>query len=239
MSRAGAASNSPNGLVMSIGEKEARKMVIKIIRGAVIALVMSGVLALLAVECTAVARGGGARSGGGSESNVSAGDKNSDKNRGPERSNDKRYFRHFAQLPDYCIPDNTAAGATVGGAVGGLSGAEADAQCQEAATQIAYQQAAAQQAAIQQQIDEEAAQQSGTIDLPAAAYEPVSTDYKTPSNGHQHRITVRRLNSFSEPAAHQVCDTFTKIDADLISFTGTTATARRCRGPDGEWHDAS
>jgi predicted lipid-binding transport protein (Tim44 family) len=165
-------------------------------------------------------------------------------------------------LPDYCQQNNAAAGAAtgavmgalLGGALGGgrgaaigagsgllfggLSGAQADAQCQQMAVQIAYQQAAAQQAAIQQQIAAEAARQSGPLNLPASAYVPVSADYKTPSDGHSHRVTVKRLNSFSDPASRQICDNFTRIDTDLSSNTSSTASARRCKGPDGQWRDA-
>jgi len=121
---------------------------------------------------------------------------------------------------------------------GGMSGAQADAQCEQMAVQIAYQQAAAQQAAIQQQIAQEAATQSGNLTLPASAYQPVSADYKTPSNGHSHRVTVRRLSSYSDPASRQICDNFTRIDADLDSNTSISTTARRCKGPDGQWRDS-
>jgi uncharacterized protein YcfJ len=130
-------------------------------------------------------------------------------------------------------------GAGSGMLFGGLSGAQADAQCQQMATQIAYQQAAAQQAAIEQQIAQQAARQAGALTLPASAYVPVSTDYKTPSDGHRHRITVKRLNSFSDPAARQICDTFTKIDTDMDGNTNSSATSRRCKGPDGQWRDAA
>jgi hypothetical protein len=165
-------------------------------------------------------------------------------------------------MPDYCYQNNTATGAIVGsllgaalgGALGGgrgaaigagsgllfggLSGAQADAQCQQIALQIAYQQAAAQQAAIERQIAAQAAMRAGMLTLPASAYQPVTADYHTPSNGHRHRITVKRLNSFSEPVAKTICDTFTRIDTDFDSNTSTTATARRCKGPDGQWRDS-
>ena len=75
------------------------------------------------------------------------------------------------------------------------------------------------------------------IQLPPAAYEPVSEDYSTPSNGHRHRITVKRLNSYAEPATKQVCDNFTRIDSDLDGNTATNVTARRCKGADGVWRD--
>jgi outer membrane lipoprotein SlyB len=168
----------------------------------------------------------------------------------------------YQGLPSYCLHNNAAAGAAmgslmgaaIGGAVGGgrgaligagsgllfggLSGAQADAQCQQLAVQQAYQAAAAQQAAIEQQLAQQAASQSGALTLPASAYQPVSTDYQTPSNGHRHRVTVKRLNTFSDPATRQLCDTFTKIDADFDSNTSNTSTARRCKGADGQWHDA-
>jgi type II secretory pathway pseudopilin PulG len=167
----------------------------------------------------------------------------------------------YPQMPADCMQNNTAAGAATGGAVGGLiggiagggrgaligglagtvfgglSGAQADEQCQQLAVQIAYQQAAAQAAAYQQQVAQQAAQQSGALDLPAAAYVPVSADYQTPSNHHRHRVTVKRLNSYSDPATRQVCDNFTKIDVDFDGNTSSTANARRCKGSDGQWHD--
>jgi hypothetical protein len=77
------------------------------------------------------------------------------------------------------------------------------------------------------------------LTLPASAYEPVSEDYQTPTNRHRHRITVKRLNSYSAPAVHMVCDTFTKIDTDFDANTSNTTTARRCKGADGQWHDAA
>ena len=52
-----------------------------------------------------------------------------------------------------------------------------------------------------------------------------------------HRITVKRLNSYAEPATKQVCDNFTRIDSDLDGNTGTTISARRCKGADGVWRD--
>jgi hypothetical protein len=167
----------------------------------------------------------------------------------------------YSQLPDYCSVNNAAAGAATGAVLGGLigglagggrgaaigaasgllfgglSGSQADAQCQQMAAQIAYQQAAAQQAAFEQQIAAQAAR-GGQLNLPAAAYQPVSTEYKTPSDGHRHRITVKRLNSFSDPATKQVCDNFTRIDTDIDGNTSRTASARRCKGPDGQWRDA-
>jgi uncharacterized protein YcfJ len=167
----------------------------------------------------------------------------------------------YSQLPDYCSVNNAAAGAATGAILGGLiggiagggrgaaigaasgmlfgglSGSQADAQCQQMAAQIAFQQAAAQQAAFEQQIAAQAAR-GGQLNLPASAYVPVSTEYKTPSDGHRHRITVKRLNSFSDPASKQVCDNFTRIDADVDGNTSRTASARRCKGPDGQWRDA-
>jgi uncharacterized protein YcfJ len=166
------------------------------------------------------------------------------------------------QLPDYCSVNNAAAGAATGAVLGGLiggiagggrgaaigaasgmlfgglSGSQADAQCQQMAAQIAFQQAAQQQAAFEQQIAAQAAR-GGQLNLPASAYVPVSTDYKTPSDGHRHRITVKRLNSYSDPASKQVCDNFTRIDADIDGNTSRTANARRCKGADGQWRDAA
>jgi hypothetical protein len=128
-------------------------------------------------------------------------------------------------------------GAGSGMLFGGLSGAQADAQCQQFAAQQAYQLAAAQQAAIEAQIAQQAATRAGMLTLPESAYQPVSADYQTPSNGRRHRITVKRLNSYSDPASRQICDTFTRIDADLDSNTSTSSTARRCKGADGQWRD--
>jgi Glycine zipper len=168
----------------------------------------------------------------------------------------------YGELPEHCRMNNAATGAIVGslfgaaigGALGGgrgaalgagsgalfggMSGAQADAQCQQLAVQRAYQRAAAQQAAYEQMLAQQAARQSGPLTLPAAAYEPVTEEYATPSNGHQHRITVKRLNSYAEPATKRVCDNFTKIDSDLTGNTATTVSARRCKGADGVWRDA-
>jgi len=113
----------------------------------------------------------------------------------------------------------------------------ADAQCQQAAVRQAYAYAYAQQAAIEQQVAQQAARQAGTLTLPASAYEPVSIDY-TPSDNRPRRVTVKRLNSYSEPATRQICDTFTRIEADLSTGASTTANARRCKGPDGQWREA-
>jgi len=164
-------------------------------------------------------------------------------------------------MPQYCSINNTATGALVGSALGaaiggavggwsgaaigagsglalgGLTGAQADAQCQRIAMQRAYERFAAQQAALDQVIVQQAALRPGPIQLPASAYEPVSEDYATPSNGHRHRITVKRLNSYAEPATKQACDNFTRIDSDLESNTATTVSARRCKGADGVWRD--
>jgi hypothetical protein len=164
-------------------------------------------------------------------------------------------------MPQYCSINNTATGALVGSALGaaiggaiggwsgaaigagsglalgGLTGAQADAQCQQIAMQRAYERFAAQQAALDQVIVQQAALRPGPIQLPPSAYEPVSEDYATPSNGHRHRITVKRLNSYAEPATKQVCDNFTRIDSDLESNTATTVSARRCKGADGVWRD--
>jgi len=164
-------------------------------------------------------------------------------------------------MPQYCSVNNTATGALVGSALGaaiggaiggwsgaaigagsglalgGLTGAQADAQCQQIAMQRAYERFAAQQAALDQVIVQQAALRPGPIQLPPSAYDPVSEDYATPSNGHRHRITVKRLNSYAEPATKQVCDNFTRIDSDLESNTATTVSARRCKGADGVWRD--
>jgi hypothetical protein len=164
-------------------------------------------------------------------------------------------------MPEYCSMNNTATGALVGSAMGaiiggaiggwsgaaigagsglalgGLTGAQADAQCQQIAMQRAYERFAAQQAMLDQALAQQVAYRPGPIQLPPAAYEPVSEDYSTPSNGHRHRITVKRLNSYAEPATKQVCDNFTRIDSDLDGNTGTTISARRCKGADGVWRD--
>ena len=164
-------------------------------------------------------------------------------------------------MPQYCTMNNTATGALVGSALGaaiggavggwsgaaigagsglalgGLTGAQADAQCQRIAMQRAYERFAAQQAALDQVIAQQAALRPGPIQLPPSAYEPVSEDYATPSNGHRHRITVKRLSSYAEPATKQVCDNFTRIDSDLESNIATTVSARRCKGADGVWRD--
>jgi hypothetical protein len=164
-------------------------------------------------------------------------------------------------MPEYCSMNNTATGALVGSAMGaisggaiggwsgaaigagsglalgGLTGAQADAQCQQIAMQRAYERFAAQQAMLDQALAQQVAYRPGPIQLPPAAYEPVSEDYSTPSNGHRHRITVKRLNSYAEPATKQVCDNFTRIDSDLDGNTATNVTARRCKGADGVWRD--
>jgi hypothetical protein len=120
----------------------------------------------------------------------------------------------------------------------GMSGTQADAQCQQVAVHRAYEQAYAQQAAVAQQVAQQAATRAGPLTLPASAYEPVSVDYTTPSDHRPRRVTVKRLNSYSEPATRQVCDTFSRIEVDLGSGASTTATARRCKGPDGQWREA-
>jgi hypothetical protein len=122
-------------------------------------------------------------------------------------------------------------------AFGGMSSTQADAQCRQIAVTRAFEQAYAQHAAIEQQVAQQAATRAGTLTLPASAYEPVSVDYTTPSDNRRRRVTVKRLSSYSEPAARQICDTFTRIDADLDGGTSTTATARRCKGPQGQWHE--
>jgi hypothetical protein len=120
----------------------------------------------------------------------------------------------------------------------GMPPAQADVRCQQMAIQRAYEQAYAQQARIERQVAQQAATRAGMLSLPAAAYEPVSVDYTTPSDRRRHRVTIKRLNSYSEPVARRICDTFTRIDADLDSGASTTAAARRCKGPDGVWRDA-
>jgi hypothetical protein len=116
----------------------------------------------------------------------------------------------------------------------GMPAIQADAQCQQMAARQAYDNA---YAPVAQQVMQLAATQAGTLPLPASAYEPVSVDYTTPSDNRRRRVTVKRLSSYSEPATKRVCDTFTKIDADLDGGTSTTATARRCKGGDGQWHE--
>jgi hypothetical protein len=119
-----------------------------------------------------------------------------------------------------------------------MSGAQADAVCQQAAIKQAYDYAHAQQAAIEQQVAQQAATRPGILTLPTSAYEPVSVDYTTPSTNRHRRVTVKRLSSYAEPATRQICDTFSRIEADVDSGASTTATARRCKGPDGQWRDA-
>ena len=114
----------------------------------------------------------------------------------------------------------------------GMSGTQADAVCQQAAIKQAYEYAA-QQVAIAQQ----AVSQAGPLTLPASAYEPVSVDYTTPSTNRHRRVTIKRLSSYSEPASRQICDTFTRIEAEVDSGASTTSTARRCKGPDGQWRE--
>lgn len=121
---------------------------------------------------------------------------------------------------------------------GGMSGAQADAQCHQIAVVQAYEYAYAQQAAIAQQVAQQAARQAGPLTLPASAYEPVSVDYTTPSDNRRRRVTIKRLSSYSEPATRQICDTFSRIEADLDSGASTTATARRCKAPGGQWREA-
>lgn len=120
----------------------------------------------------------------------------------------------------------------------GMAPAQADVRCQQMAIQRAFEQAYAQQAAIERQVAQQAATQVGTLSLPGSAYEPVSVDYTTPSDNRRRRVTIKRLSSYSEPASRQICDTFTRIDAELDGGASTTATARRCKGPDGAWRDA-
>jgi hypothetical protein len=115
---------------------------------------------------------------------------------------------------------------------------QADVRCKQFAIQRAYEYAYAQQAAIAHQVAQLAATQTGVLSLPSSAYEPVSVDYKTPSDNRSRRVTIKRLSSYSEPASRRICDTFTRIDTDLGNGGSTTATARRCKGPDGEWRDA-
>ena len=110
--------------------------------------------------------------------------------------------------------------------------------CEQMAVNRAYEYAEAQVAAVAQQIAQQAAVQAGPLNLPASAYEPVSVDYTTPSDHRRHRVTVKRLSSYSEPANRRICDTFTKINLDVDSGASTTSTAHRCKGPDGHWRDA-
>jgi len=148
--------------------------------------------------------------------------------RGDDRCEDR--IAPTAGQPNYWVRCGNLAQVPAGG--------QADGQCQQIAVQRAYEYAYAQQAAIGEQIAQQAAKRAGTLSLPASAYEPVSVDYTTPSDNRRRRVTIKRLNSYSEPATRQICDTFTRIEADLDSGTGTTATARRCKGPDGQWRDA-
>ncbi len=122
--------------------------------------------------------------------------------------------------------------------LGGMPPAQADAQCRQMAIARAFEYAYAQQAAIEPQVAQQAARRAGTLTLPASAYEPVSVDYTTPSDNRRRRITLKRLSSYSEPATRRICDTFTRIDADLDGGASTAATVRRCKGLDGQWRDA-
>ena len=45
------------------------------------------------------------------------------------------------------------------------------------------------------------------------------------------------LNSYSVTSRGDVCDTFTRIGADLTANTGRPVVARRCKGTDGVWRD--
>ena len=123
-------------------------------------------------------------------------------------------------------------------AFAGMPPAQADVRCQQMAIQRAYEQAYAQQAAVAQQVAQQAAMRAGPLNLPASAYEPVSVDYTTPSDNRRRRVTIKRLSSYSEPALQQICDTFTRIDAELDNGASSTTTARRCKGPNGAWRDA-
>lgn len=114
--------------------------------------------------------------------------------------------------------------------------AQSDAQCQQLAINRAYEYADAQQGAVAQQVAQQTGR-GGALNLPASAYEPVSVDYTTASN-QRRRVTVKRLSSYSEPASRQICDTFTRISTDLDGGASTTSTGRRCKGPDGRWHEA-
>ena len=138
-----------------------------------------------------------------------------------------------AGQPNYWV--RCAAGSSM--PFGGLS-AQVDAQCHQTAITQAYEHAYAQQAAIEQQVAQQAARGAGTLTLPASAYEPVSVDYTTPSDNRRRRVTIKRLSSYSEPATWQICDTFNRIEADLDSGASTTSTARRCKGPGGQWREA-
>jgi hypothetical protein len=149
------------------------------------------------------------------------------RDRGEERCADR--IQPTAGQPNYWVRCNTWAG---------MSGAQADAACHQSAIKQAYEYAFAQQRAIEAQVAQQAASQAGTLNLPASAYEPVSVDYTTPSDNRHRRVTVKRLASFSEPASRQICDTFTRIEADLDSGASSSATARRCKGADGQWHEA-
>ena len=51
-------------------------------------------------------------------------------------------------------------------------------------------------------------------------------------------MTVERLNTYRDPASRQICDTFTKIEADLDGGTRNTIIACRCKGLDGQWRDS-
>lgn len=147
--------------------------------------------------------------------------------RGDDRCEDR--IAPTAGQPNYWVRCDTLLG---------MGAAQADVRCQQYAINRAFEYAEAQHAAVAQQVAQQAATQAGTLSLPASAYEPVSVDYTTPSDNRRRRVTVKRLSSYAEPATRQICDTFTRIEADLDSGASTTATARRCKGSDGRWVDA-
>jgi hypothetical protein len=153
-------------------------------------------------------------------------------------------------MPQYCVSNNTAAGAAVGagaGAVlggGGLrslvgaaigagagaaTGAQLDAQCRQIALQRAMELAARQAAA------RAAAQRALAENQPPppqpTAYQPV--DYVTPSNHKRHRIVV--LRNYTDPVTRQTCNTYSEF-----TFVGgkpqIRGSGRACKGANGVWH---
>ena len=67
-----------------------------------------------------------------------------------------------------------------------------------------------------------------TKNTPALVLGPLSIPAPSPSQS---------LNSSSVTNTSEVCDTFTRIGADLTANTWRPVVARRCKGTDGVWRD--
>ena len=168
-------------------------------------------------------------------------------------------------MPQYCLLNNTATGAGIGGAlgagigaavsrgglggslggalggmiIGGLIGAQMDSECRQLAFRRAIERAEAQALAAEQAAAQAAAQRRRPIQVASVANQPVYEEYMNPSNGGRRKATVQRLNSYTDPATRQECDTYTKIDSGVDgSGSSNMGTQRRCKGPDGKWQDA-